>query len=147
MSSWFLFCNFKQFGLIFNFIDFSENKVRISRQIFLWNCIFRNVLIYCVLLLNRPLLSCLGFHLIRWGKIMATSYVCKDCLVSEHGLRTPREEVAFTVRPKIHSLHSQIFWYGRRIFCLPHRPNFSDIFDLCLHWVSVVRVSEYDYCY
>ena len=24
-------------------------------------------------------------------------------------------------------------------FCLPHRPNFSDIFDLCLHWVSVVR--------
>ena len=29
--------------------------------------------------------------------------------------------------------------YGRSIFCLPHRPNFSDIFDLCLHWVSVVR--------
>ena len=24
-------------------------------------------------------------------------------------------------------------------FCLPHEPNFSDIFDLCLHWVSVVR--------
>ena len=23
--------------------------------------------------------------------------------------------------------------------CLPYRPNFSDIFDLCLHWVSVVR--------
>ena len=34
---------------------------------------------------------------------------------------------------------SQIFRYGRSIFCLPHRPNFSDIFDLCLHWVSVVR--------
>ena len=34
---------------------------------------------------------------------------------------------------------SQIFRYGRNIFCLPHRPNFSDIFDLCLHWVSVVR--------
>ena len=56
----------------------------------------------------------------------------------EHGLRTPREELAFTARPKIHS-HSQIFRYGRSIFCLPHRPNFSDIFDLCLHWVSVVR--------
>ena len=55
-----------------------------------------------------------------------------------HGLRTPREEIAFTARPKIHS-HSQIFRYGRSIFCLPHRPNFSDIFDLCLHWVSVVR--------
>ena len=34
---------------------------------------------------------------------------------------------------------SQIFRYGRGIFCLPHRPNFSDDFDLCLHWVSVVR--------
>ena len=58
--------------------------------------------------------------------------------VVEHGLRTPREEIAFTARPKIHS-HSQIFRYGGSIFCLPHRPNFSDIFDLCLHWVSVVR--------
>ena len=55
-----------------------------------------------------------------------------------HGLRTPREEKAFTAWPKIHS-HSQIFRYGRSIFCLPLWPNFSDIFDLCLHWVSVVR--------
>ena len=55
-----------------------------------------------------------------------------------HGLRTPREEIAFTARPKIQS-QSQIFRYGGSIFCLPHRPNFSDIFDLCLHWVSVVR--------
>ena len=55
-----------------------------------------------------------------------------------HGLRTPREEIAFTARPKIQS-QSQIFRYGRSLFCLPHRPNFSDIFDLCLHWASVVR--------
>ena len=55
-----------------------------------------------------------------------------------HGLRTPREEIAFNARPKIHS-HSQIFRYGRSIFCLPYRPNFSDIFDLCLHRVFVVR--------
>ena len=55
-----------------------------------------------------------------------------------HGLRTPREEIAFTEWPKIHS-HSQIFKYGQSIFCLPHRPNFSDIFDLWLHWMSVVR--------
>ena len=55
-----------------------------------------------------------------------------------HGLRTPREEIAFTARPKF---HSQIFRYCRSIFCLPHRPNFSDIFDLCLHLVSVVRAS------
>ena len=55
-----------------------------------------------------------------------------------HGLRRPREEIAFTARPKIYS-HSQIFKFSRSIFCLPHRHNFSDIFDLCLHWVSVVR--------
>ena len=64
------------------------------------------------------------------------------CNQSTHGLRTPREEIAFTVRPKIQS-QSQIFRYGRSIFCLPHRPNFSDIFDLCLHWVSVVRGYTY----
>ena len=56
----------------------------------------------------------------------------------QHGLRTPREEIVFTARPKIQS-QSQLFRYGRSIFCLPHRPNFSDILDLCLHWVSVVR--------
>ena len=56
-----------------------------------------------------------------------------------HGLRTPREEIALTAQPKIQS-QPQIFWYGRSIFFLPHRPNFSDICDLCLHWVSVVRV-------
>ena len=59
-----------------------------------------------------------------------------------HGLRTPRQEIAFTAQPKIQS-QSQIFRYGRSLFCLPHQPNFSDIFDLCLHWVSVVRVQEY----
>ena len=57
-----------------------------------------------------------------------------------HGLRTPREEIVFTARPKTQS-QSQIFRYGGRLFCLPHRPNFSDISDLCLHWVSVVRGS------
>ena len=55
-----------------------------------------------------------------------------------HGLQMPREEIAITAPSKIQS-KSQIFRYGRSIFCLPHRPNFSDIFDLCLHWVSVVR--------
>ena len=56
----------------------------------------------------------------------------------KHGLRTPREEIVFTARPKIQS-QSQILRYCQSIFYLPHRPNFSDIFDLCLHWVSVVR--------
>ena len=27
------------------------------------------------------------------------------------------------------------------IFCLPYRPNFSDIFDLCLNWVSIEIIS------
>ena len=48
-----------------------------------------------------------------------------------HGLRTPREEIAFTARPKI---QSQIFRYGQS--------KFSDIFDLCLHWLSLVRNSS-----
>ena len=60
-------------------------------------------------------------------------------IVAAHGLQTHREEKAFTVRPKIQS-QSQMFWYGRSIFCLPHPPNFSDIFDLCLHW-DIVRVA------
>ena len=42
-----------------------------------------------------------------------------------------------TAQPKINS-HSQIFRYGRSIFCQPHRPKFSDFFGLYLHWVSVV---------
>ena len=62
----------------------------------------------------------------------------------KHGLRTPGEEIAFTARLKIHShSHSQIFRYGRSIFCLPHRPKFSDFFDLCLQWVSVVHDCKY----
>ena len=64
---------------------------------------------------------------------------CMQLYHGNHGLRTLGEEIDFTARPKIHS-HSQIFRYGRSIFCLPHRPKFSDFFDLCLHWVSVVRV-------
>ena len=59
-----------------------------------------------------------------------------------HGLETPREEIAFTARSKIQS-QSQIFRYGQSIFCLPHQPNFSSIFDLCLHLVSVVRVQTH----
>ena len=55
-----------------------------------------------------------------------------------HGLQMLGEEIAFTAWPKIHS-HSEIFRYGQGIFCLPHRPKFSDFFDLCLHWMSVVR--------
>ena len=30
------------------------------------------------------------------------------------------------------------FRYGQSIFHLPHRPKFSDFFDLCLNWVSTI---------
>ena len=59
-------------------------------------------------------------------------------MVAINGLWTLGEEIAFTARPKIQS-QSQIFRYGWSIFCLPRRPNFSDFFNLCLHWVSVVH--------
>ena len=61
---------------------------------------------------------------------------------SSHGLRTSGDEIAFTARPKIKS-QSQIYRYGRSILCLPHRPKISGFFDLCLHRVSVVRVSAH----
>ena len=88
----------------------------------------------------------LGYYLLRLSKLttiqkkfIENRYVS---LASRHtfthGLRTPGEEIAFTERSKIHS-QSQIFRYGQSIFCLLHRSKFSDIFDLCLHWVSVVR--------
>jgi hypothetical protein len=47
---------------------------------------------------------------------------CTNCFY--HGLWTPREEIVFTLRPKIQS-QSQIIRYGQSIFFLPHRPKFS----------------------
>ena len=49
------------------------------------------------------------------------------------------------ISPSLHSQkfsQPQIFRYGQSIFCLPHRPKFSDFFDLFLHWVSVVRAQS-----
>ena len=94
---------------------------------------------------NLPLiLPPIQLHVTAWQDAMEMTVLlsvqASQTVVREwenHGLRTPREEMVFTARPKIHS-HSQIFRYGSSIFCLPHRPNFSDIFDFCLHWVSVV---------
>ena len=56
----------------------------------------------------------------------------KHALVNITDYRRPERKA-----PKI-NFHSPIFRYGRSIFCLPDRPKFSDFFDLCLHWVSVV---------
>ena len=63
-----------------------------------------------------------------------------------HGLQTTSEEIAFTALPKIDS-HSQIFRYDQSILYLPHQPTFSDFFDLCLHWVSVVREENHAFLY
>ena len=92
--------------------------------------------------LNIPFIfksSCLKVDLDVLTKFQAVNTCCCYMNGCKHGLRTPREEITFTARPKIQS-QSQIFRNSRSIFCLPHRPNFSDIFDLYLHWVSVVRV-------
>ena len=63
-------------------------------------------------------------HLLKQAAVQIPNY-----LTYRHGLRTPREEIAFTTAwPKIQS-QSQIFRYGRRIFCLPslgvHSPRYS----------------------
>ena len=89
----------------------------------------------CHLLGKHAIFSSICFLIGFW-----TYYFLSCCNGQIHELRTPREEIAFTAWPKIQS-KSQIFKYSRSIFCVPHRPNFSDIFDLCLHWVSVVRES------
>ena len=61
--------------------------------------------------------------------------------------------ISFWSRPnhygqvQINLVRPKPFWTDQNCFghiegqgiSLPHRPNFSDIFDLCLHWVSVVR--------
>ena len=61
-----------------------------------------------------------------------------SCINPDHGLRTHSEEITFTAWLKIKS-QSQIYRYCRSIFCLPNRLTISDFFDLCLHWVSIVR--------
>ena len=86
----------------------------------------------CVSIVHRGTTTFHTYKSFQRSSIFRTSYAYR------HGLRTPREEIAYTARPKIQS-QSQIFRYGGSIFCLPHRPIFSDILDLCLHWVSVVR--------
>ena len=60
-----------------------------------------------------------------------------------HRLRTSGEEIVVSARPTTKS-QSQIFRYGQSLFCLPQRPKISDFFDLCLHWMSVVRALGHD---
>ena len=61
----------------------------------------------------------------------------------ENRNRNPERSESKDSKGKVDSYDgcNSIFRYDRSIFCLPHWPNFSDIFDLCIHWVSVVRGS------
>ena len=74
--------------------------------------------------------------------IVRHKIVTQPWFTQYHGLRTHGEEITFTARPKIKS-QSQIYRYGRSIFCLPHRPKISGFLDLSLHWVSVVCAQDY----
>ena len=70
---------------------------------------------------------------------MTTKMFLTSAIEKKHGLRTPREEKSLHCTAENSLPLSQIFRYGQSIFCLPHWPNFSDYFDLCLHWVSVEK--------
>ena len=76
----------------------------------------------------------------RWMKavIIIERKEIAPIMTPGHRLRTPRGEIVFTAWPNIQS-QSQMCRYGGSIFCPPHWPDFSDIFNSCLHWVSVVR--------
>ena len=56
-----------------------------------------------------------------------------------HGLRTPGEEIAFTARPKF-TPTPKFLGTAEAYFVCHIGPSFQNFFDLCLHWVSVVRV-------
>ena len=79
---------------------------------------------------------------LKWTTVISQIPISSSCVLSQdqwnirdgwdfsqssfncyHRLRMPKEELAFTTRPKIHT-HSQIFRYGRTIFCLQYQTNF-----------------------
>ena len=119
----------------------------------IWLCRCReisdNVILPEISLLKAPPGNC---QILNWTfehlklrsieSIKSIRLMLSEKIRHDHGLRTPGEKNAFTERPKFRS-HSQILRYGRSIFCLPHWPIFSDFFDSCLHWVSVVCGRNY----
>ena len=77
--------------------------------------------------------TCFEFSHTFWNKLASTNkcfqignQVLGGCYqLCSLKSRTTKEEIVFTARPKIQS-QSQI--YGRSIFCLPHWPNFLDMY-------------------
>ena len=74
---------------------------------------------------------------LKFRRIIPQSILKSPKVVQSRTTDAQREN-SFTARPKIQS-QSQIFRYGRSIFCLPHRLNFSNIFDLRLP-LSVIPI-------
>ena len=79
----------------------------------------------------------------KMHKICSKEHYIVDVNTIDHRLRTPREEIAFT------ALHGWIFTPTPKFlgtieayFVCHIGPNFSDIFDLCLHCVSAVRAID-----
>ena len=62
---------------------------------------------------------------------------------TEHGLRMPERGNCLdcTVEKQVPFPN---FRHFRSIFCLPLMSTFSDFFDLCLHWLSIVRETEHE---
>ena len=95
-----------------------------------------------------PILFCSIFPCLTFPSVLFPSFPLSSVLFpSHHGLQTPGEEIAFPARLKINA-HPYIFRYCRSKFYLPHWPKLSDFFfDLCLHWVSLVRDLSYKYSF
>ena len=99
----------------------------------------KKMVVECFSKCLNPQLSSGNFK--RTYKVRETSFPA-DVFGSNHGLQTPSEEIAFTARAKIKS-QSQVCigtvqWKHILSAILP---IISGFFDLCLHWVSVVRGS------
>ena len=115
-------------------VEETKIDVTVKMEIKWFSTITFPTIIYCSLSTQR-----IGRGYVTSSYTIAESSIfCQKNDHLTHGLRTPDKEIAFTAHPQIKS-QSQIFRYGLSIFRLPHRPKISDLFDLSLHWVSVVH--------
>ena len=109
------FCNFFDLTVPISFFDIHSIRTPIEKY---WQ---KNVHIW--FLKQQRCFKLLGYSQIGlevggpWG--LRFIHIFKGQV---HGLQTPDEKIALTARPKLKS-QSQIYGYGRRIFCLPHRPK------------------------
>ena len=118
-----------------NFI-FKQQKIEFLNQV--WSCYYA----------TGCFVAFLG-DISSWGPLLVWvqfsldyrthAIITRGLYTFYHWLWTPREDSLPCTAEKIQS-QSQIFRYGQSIFCLPHRPIFSDFIALWLHWVSSDQV-------